>query len=558
MFIQTKLRNFCLVLGLAYVTLIGFGKVGVNFQATLFHFSFFLAIWFLSKSRNIKLSLYHHAVFILGLILSTFFSITTNGLVVCITYLATWLLTSILLFLLFEKQIPDGPIQYIQSFFRYCKYIIVNGLSTSQIKQFCMIKKDGIHVDFKKDVFYGLLISLPLLVVFHFLFVRINADYAVFMSNILEWVWRVIRYILDIELLWIILKSIIQGYIFYILLSVEHTKENDKMIGKDWPHVIFKMVLVSVVALFLIFSSFQSKLLLLDVFHLAFKEVSQYVQKGFIELLLVSFAGYSLSIFILQRLSKESSKEQMHVRWLLTVFCIELVTITVFIFHKLYALQAVFGFKDQRILASSAILLVLITFIFLLFRILGKISAIQIFRWQIIFLAGFVFLLNLLNVDLFTSKHNSIRYNLGDVQHKDYSYLLGNSYDNISEWPQLMKEAQEVGIPKPDETYYWGHFSSSRKDFYGSIYSPICEKRTINNDSYSQSSNDGTQKYTYYSYLEDRYQKLNTKYGSFNLKTPLTKLTTVNIREYQAYLFIQENRSLIDAFIEFAKNRCKE
>lgn len=459
--------------------------------------------------------------------------------------------------LLFEKHIPTGPIQYFQSLLVYCKYIVTLGLSAPHIQEFFTFKKSPIYLRFNKDVFRGFLFSLPILAIFHLLFSQINADYVTFTKDVLNWLWSVISYILDIELLWIVLKGFIQGYLLYVVFSIEHTKENDKLVAKNWPLAIFKIVLASVVILFFVFSSFQSKLLLLDIFHLAFKEVSQYVQKGFIELLLVSFVGYALSLFILGHLPQESSKEQGHLQWFLTIFCLELITITVFIFHKLYALQAVFGFKDQRLLASGAALLILATFILLLFRIWKKISSTKIFHWQILLLASLMVFLHLINTDLFTSKYNSIRYTIGDVQYKDYSYLLGNSFDNVSEWPSLIKEAQKVGIPKPDETYYWGHFSASNKDFYGSSYSPICEKQEMFCAPRFQENCNTVEKYTYSSYLEKRYQDLITKYSSLGLKTPPIKLMAVNFHEYQAYRFIQENKSLIDTFISYAKSRCK-
>ncbi len=547
MLVLGRVRNLCLLLGLLDVTLIGFGAVGVNFQASLFYVMFLAALWLLLWFRRIRLGVYGYGLWFLGLGLAIFFSVTTNILVVGVTYVVVTFLTTMLMLLLFENHLPQGPIQYVQGLYRYGEYIVSDGLSWQYLKEFFAVKKEGFRWKIKPDIVYGLLVAAPIVIVFHFLFSRVNVDYALFVSHALESIWKVIKFILDIDLLWILLQGLIEAYVLYVLFMVRHTKENDQAIAEQLPLVIVKVVLAAVVGLFLLFSSFQTKLLFLDVFKLAFKEVSQYVQKGFLELLAVSVGGYGLAILALSHLPKEPTKEQTHIRYLLAIFCVELVVIAVFIFHKLYALQAVFGFKDQRILASTAILLILVTFIFLLLRVVKRMSAGQIFRRQVLLLLGLVLLLNIANVDLVVSKYNTIRYDVGDKQYKDYSYLLGNSYDNVSEWQRLMQEAAEVGVPQPDKDYYWGHFSPSRKDFYGGVYSPIYERQEVVGKGE-----------VCHSYLKDRYQQLTSKYDSFNLKMPLKKMTNINWHEYQAYVFVKSNREMIAEFIEFAKGRCAQ
>ncbi len=544
---QTNVRNLSLLLGLVYVGVIGFDSWTISLQTTLFHTAFFVLLWSLSLSRRVRLSLYHKCLFFLGIGLSMYLSITSNSLVAQISYFVVWLLTSLTAFLAFESTTPDTPISYLKSFGQYGKYVVVQGFSLKFLREFFSLPLNWWqHLRLKRiprDTAYGLLIAIPLLVIFHLLFIKINADYAQFMlfiNKAIVWIYHAIKYIFNIEVIVKLIRALVMAYIFNTFLQVERTKQVDEEMIAHWPAVIFKIVLASVSALFLVFSVFQSKLLLLDVFHLGFQEISQYVQHGFMELLGVTLVGYLLSVFVLHHTQMNETGQRVSTRALLAFFCAELAIVTVFMFHKLYALQAVFGLKDQRILATGAILLIFLTFIWLFLRIIGKLSAPQIFRRQIMCLAGLMFLLNVINVDAFVSRYHSIRYGVEGGQQKDYSYLLGNSYDNVPEWIALMDEAQEVGIAAPSESYYWGSYRASRVDFFGQKYNPICE-----------SAIDAP-----VSYLQEHYEGLQRKYSGFGRKTPLTTLTTINFHEYQAYQFLRENETKTNAFVTYAKSRC--
>lgn len=233
-------------------------------------------------------------------------------------------------------------------------------------------------------------------------------------------------------------------------------------------------------------------------------------------------------------------------RGLLTIFGLELILVAVFAGHKLFALQATYGFKDQRLLATGAVGLIFMTFVLVCLRVWGRVGSIQIFRAQVVGLAGVVLFLNLVNVDALVSRVNPIRYEQEGQVYLDYSYLIGNSYDNVGSWEKLMREFMESDVPRPSTTYYWGHFSSSRADYYGGSYSPICEERSV----YDEELKIMVKRP--FTYFEEYFEDL-ARLGSGE---SLIEKSRWNLREAEAREFAEGNPELVKDFLGHAKGVC--
>ncbi len=556
-YLSTKSLSF--IIGILYVVFIGFFKIGSNLQATLFHLTIFSLIFLMGRSRNLPFEKYHKLLMGLGAFLSVFLSVTTNSLMLDVTSKVVWVITLILSIYIFEGRSQDSLSELVGSSLRYSKYYILNILSLTSLSSYMRFKAKNINFTLRMSVASGLLLSIPVMLIFHVLFLGINQEYVKFTSDIFYWIQKIISFIFEIDIFRILLQGLVQGYLFFVFLTLSRSHDQDEEFENQWKLVTFKIIIFGVASLFFIFSSFQAKLLFQDIAKLTFTVISQYVQKGFLELIVVSFLGYCLIQFILRRIAI-CDEQSRSIKQILTVFSLQLVAVSVFMAHKLYVLQSTFGLKDQRILATGLTLIILLTFISTIFQIYQKITAKVIFRSQVLSFSIFILCLNIFPTDMLVSQLGAPKYFVDQSLQKDFAYIVGNSYDNLGFWESHMGEAMTTKIAKPDRNYYWGYFSSAGVDSFGSNYLPICVAYTEDITDYPPYGPpvDKIILKRQSSYLEYKLQRLSSKYQALEKGgAPLTDITQFNFREWQAYQLIKENSELVAKYIEYAKSVCK-
>lgn len=553
-FMQSERTNAILplafLLGIFYTGVVGFGNTPFGLQATLWTILFGGTTLLLLKLFHKPITRTHIALAIAGTILAIYGSITTNPLVSPLNDGVTFVLVSLFLLTLFRGSgLPTSAASYTLSLASYLAFGFVDflyGLLTLRfvtmlkllpVKKTLLVKKEKQS----SQVWIGIAITIPVLVIFHILFAQINTEYAGFMKQILDQIWRIIKWIFDIDFIWFIIKTWFATYVLSVVFSLREPETKQEKEKRTEQLKTVMIVLVSTMALFALFSFFQGKLLFANIPAMAFKTLSTYTQEGFWQLIMVSIIGYALSLVVLAKLPKSDENSRLNLEFMpitLTVFTGELLLITVFSYHKLGFLQYLFGFKDQRLLATAGVTLIAMTCILSLGRIWQKLTAERLFAIQLWSLLGITILFNVMNVDLFVSKYNPISYYVSGKKYTDYSYLLGNSYDNHEEWIRLMKQTLNQKPPQPED-YYWGW------------YEPLCRM------TYSR-YNSETEKSIYLptTYLSDRYAHLREKYRSLSWKMPLTKLTQVNWNEYQAYHVLEANKDTVYRFIQFAQSQC--
>lgn len=537
--------TLALILGSFYTIIIGFGQFPINLQVSLSTALFYIALVVLLKKREFKLNKLHYFLLASSLILSWFFSLTTDTLLTGVNYFALFFVTTLFLQGLFGKnELPLTATNYAVSLIKYGIFTFYKGITDIlYLRPLKLFNRNGVP-SYKpnRETVIGVCLAFPILLVFHGLFASINSEYAAFMTNLWNAVWRLIRFIINIDFIWWMIKTLISSFVFFTLFTVRE----EEVIKDHQSHAPllkkFIIVLVSTIVLFFVFTFFQTKFLFMDFRGLAFKTLSLYTQNGFWELVIVSILGYSLSMVILN-LTHNHEKEASLLKKLLTVFTTELVIITLFSYHKLFWLQYLFGLKDQRILATSGVALITLTCILFFFRIWDLLSARQIFIVQAISFLSITLVLNTINLDLLVTRTYPISYYVYGKKYKDFSYLLGNSYDNNDEWLNLIREAKNLESLPPPENYYWGWYRSLCSGNYQTEYD-------TNSQNYAVIP-------TYSTYLERRFWDLDTKYNTIT-KEELPKMTRFNFHEYQAYTLITSHRQEFTDFWEFAKRQCEK
>jgi hypothetical protein len=374
-----------------------------------------------------------------------------------------------------------------------------------------------------RDFWCGMALALLPLGVFHVLFAQVNLEYRQFM----DWLWS----LLDIELIKLLCYAIFQSFLLHSLLSARISQPYLRSVlerSKSW-----SFALLPILALFFTFSLFQGKYLGLNLQILDFKQLSLYTQHGFWELL--AAAGVGHMIWLVVRSRGENLSGRFTVSGLLLVFTLELLAISVFTFHKVVALQWIFGLKDTRLAATLAAAIITLNFLACLMILIGKLAKERLFSLQALLLLAAVSIMAAPGLDNLLTRAHPISYAVAGRWYKDYSYLLSNSLDNQESWGELILEAMEIEPPAPED-YYWGD------------YNPLC--RIESRYSYSSEPAGNPR-----SFVREFHQSLIDR-----MKLPaggLKGLFNYHYREKAAHAWLRVNQGLLEDFYRFVQENCR-
>ena len=287
-----------------------------------------------------------------------------------------------------------------------------------------------------KPVIRGVLLAVPVLLVFTALFSSADMIFA-------ERVNFIITNLKLVNLPEYLLRGLIILIIAYfftgIILYAAKRSNNTRLLGIDKPIVAsflgFTETSIILGGVLLLFSAFV--LIQFEYFFFGQANItlqgftySEYARRGFGELVAVAV----FSIMLIKGLSVISKRETSRKIKVFTVLTICLVTLVLIIlvsaFQRLYLYESAYGFSRLRTYAH--------VFMIWLGILLLAVVIMEVFRRQRIFtnivlaiLFGFIFSLNLLNVDGFIVEKNINRSVQGEVL--DISYLSTLSNDAIPE-----------------------------------------------------------------------------------------------------------------------------
>ncbi|HNJ03173.1 MAG TPA: DUF4173 domain-containing protein [Leptospiraceae bacterium] len=464
---MTFARRSAWFLGIVSVFCAGLFQIPVNLQGTLVYSATLVVFWWRIRHSKVRSFWQHPLIAVVGgFILAGFLTFTTNGLLVTALHLSIFYLLGDLLL----RQFGEGPPESISDYCGRAAKLILLSLkrffSRSGVVEFSSLKtlrEDGTRGRLPL-VLFSVLLGFVIFFLLHYLFAAVNDDYRRFMDPLVRWVWSACLKNLCL--------SLIHAYILFCIFTVERS-ENKK---EERALPIFTAVAITVGAVIVtgVFAFFQTRVVLSSS-DLNFHELSKYTQKGFLQLIFAILLGYLIALLAIY--SKQKAGKGNHLIALVIFLMLEMILAASFSAHKLYLLQSAFGLKDQRILASCGVLFVGFSFLLLFWKIFSPNPNFSGFRAQTFFLGALVVALNWINVDLFTTHTNPIRYYVDKKPYVDYSYLLSNSDDNFAEWPALMRRMKEENPPAPPHGYFWGFESKSGKDAFYIRYAPICSDR---------------------------------------------------------------------------------
>jgi hypothetical protein len=293
-------------------------------------------------------------------------------------------------------------------------------------------------------VLRGLLLALPILVVFAALLTAADLIFADYLRRALEW--------LDLERLADLARRtvvILVGTVFFLgaLVAALRDPGERKLIGEDKPLVApflgfteSVIVLSAVDLLFALFVFIQFRYLFGGEANITASgyTYSEYARRGFGELVAIAFLALGL-ILALGAFTRRATRLQQG--WFLglsagMVALVGVILTSAFLRLQLY--EAAYGFTRLRAYTHAAILWIGVSFLlFLVLLFAGNLRAFAPAAAGTVL--GFVLTLNVLNVDDFIVRHNAERAQSGSEL--DLAYLTGLSEDSI---PALAALAGEV------------------------------------------------------------------------------------------------------------------
>jgi hypothetical protein len=426
---------FALLLGIL-VDYLFYGKpIGISFF--IFVFIFLILSLFLVKKFNQKLKREQILIAIFLVLLSGGMFLRLCPFLRFFNFTGSLYLLFLFLGLFSKKQLLDF------SFLRYFTFpFSFFGQSLQKATSFSIESKSKLgSPEFQSSiisVIKGIIIALPILVLFGLLLFSADIVFQRYLDNLLK---TIIDIDPEIALRMLIVLAFFYFFIgFFVQISANKKEENllngDKKFN-FWP-IESSVILGGVGLLFLIF------ILIQFVYLFGGREYiwgieehityAEYARRGFGELIAVSL----ISLFLIYGIDKFGIKESIFqkrtFKILSSVLILQLFVIMVSAFKRLSLYIDGYGFTFSRLLGLTFLLWLFLIFLFFLFKIIYEkketLFLFSTFWLTIIFLIG----LNIFNPDAFIARKNIERYTQG--KELDVWYLNQLSDDAI---PEIVK-----------------------------------------------------------------------------------------------------------------------
>lgn len=311
------------------------------------------------------------------------------------------------------------------------------------------LRVEGENLKTLGAVLRGLLLALPILIVFGVLLASADVVFGDLVEGLFSWVeienWSslISQLLIIAAFTWVCMMAF-KLLVFGALIERFRTREASEPAAQTQTGFRLGMieagiVLGSVDVLFLMFVIIQARYLFGGEANITAQgyTYSEYARRGFFELLAVSLMTMGL-VILLQAFTRRSSRQRENLFRALTLGMIGLTfVILVAAFQRLNLYEEAYGFTRLRVMTQVFMVWLALLFGVLILELLG-----WRFFWKACVLMGigFAATLNLMNLDAFIAAHNIARFD--DTGKLDVSYLLKLSNDAVPEIAPLLDHAQ--------------------------------------------------------------------------------------------------------------------
>ncbi|MCR4324332.1 MAG: DUF4173 domain-containing protein [Candidatus Curtissbacteria bacterium] len=182
---------------------------------------------------------------------------------------------------------------------------------------------------------------------------------------------------------------------------------------------------------------------------------SEYVRKGFFELIAASVLASSVVLYVLRFIHKFHAKEKIWVQGLTGTLIFEIGLVLLSDFQRLNLYQATHGLTRARVFGFVFLVWLLAMLLILVWRVFVKTESQRIFIATLSVSLVTVLTINIANIDSLIANDFKPTVN----SEIDYSYIASLSTDAAGSWPEIIRESEkildEVAVTpediKPDE-----------------------------------------------------------------------------------------------------------
>lgn len=288
----------------------------------------------------------------------------------------------------------------------------------------------------KKQVFLGILVSLPLLVVIMLLLSSADMVFGYYLSNFTEIFNNInMEMFIPHTIIILIITFYLFGYVWGFMNEEKAVEKDLDVTSARWEPVTIITVLVALNILYLIFTLVQFSYLYgggIVTLPAGFT-YAEYARKGFFELAAVTFINFVIVLSCLKYVKKDNGKLLKLANLLLTVLVAFTLNMLFSANFKLTLYEAAFGYTFLRV---SVHLFMLLLFILCLVVAAGIwYRRIPIVKIIILITIIMYTIINYLNIDGFIARKNIERYN--ETGKLDIHYLTSLSYEAVPYLLQL-------------------------------------------------------------------------------------------------------------------------
>lgn len=282
-------------------------------------------------------------------------------------------------------------------------------------------------------VLIGLLISIPLLVIFLILFSQADAIFAQTVNKLPLGQLHLDR-IVHIAALTVLVAAL--GYFF---ISPEHGVKSRALKTKHVDNTIVSTVFASLNVLFLLFNAIQVKYLFSGAQYVFDASITfaEYARKGFFDLLGVMCIAAVL-VFVVMRLLHKDNRTNM-LRFFTTFFVAQLGVIAVSAIYRLNLYQDAFGYTTARLFGEWAVYGIIVLLLGAIFALVLKWSFDKLLRYSYVVVLVGLSTVSLINIDFVIAEKNISRELSGiSTRELDTRYLLTLSIDAMPAYDALL------------------------------------------------------------------------------------------------------------------------
>ncbi|HBO99982.1 MAG: hypothetical protein UU48_C0002G0018 [Candidatus Uhrbacteria bacterium GW2011_GWF2_41_16] len=360
--------------------------------------------------------------------------LTFLNIVICLFLLLTMAKS------LFEKKIKEFVVgDYLKTCFIPFKWILPFFQTSTDL-----LSLRGVDKDRKKiaQVVTGIAFTVPVLLVFLFLFSSADLIFEKFLSRLID-IDLTPQTIVRAIFVFLIMCVLIGAYTYVFQKKEEGKTTEEKKKRFNLGSIESSILFGSVNVLFVIFIIVQLAYLFGGENNISLQgfTYAEYARRGFFELIAVGVVSFVLLLIADAHLTKDEAGHMRGFKWLSTSLIVEVLFIIISAFIRLSLYEDAYGFTTFRLFAHLFILWMAGLFFLLLYKVhkdhKDNHFAFSACMCALLFLGG----INILNPDAFVARQNIERYAL--TGKLDAPYLSQLSDDAVPYTITILNSSDE-------------------------------------------------------------------------------------------------------------------